>query len=98
MDDLLEHDLEVRRAGLEDIAAVAAMCHNLWPDASIEEHAQELRTLLAGKAPGNLPTLVFLAQQPDGQLVGFVEVGLRSHADGCDPSHAIGFIEGWYVA
>ena len=29
--------------------------------------------------------------------MGFLEVDLRSHADGCDPSHAVGFIEGWYV-
>jgi aminoglycoside 6'-N-acetyltransferase I len=30
-------------------------------------------------------------------LIGFLEVGLRSHADGCDTSHAVGFIEGWYI-
>jgi aminoglycoside 6'-N-acetyltransferase I len=31
------------------------------------------------------------------QLIGFIEVGLRSHADGCDESHTVGFLEGWYV-
>jgi len=31
-------------------------------------------------------------------LIGFVEVGLRSHADGCDPSQPVGYIEGWFVA
>jgi aminoglycoside 6'-N-acetyltransferase I len=31
-------------------------------------------------------------------VVGFIEAGLRSHADGCDPSHPVGFVEGWYVA
>jgi aminoglycoside 6'-N-acetyltransferase I len=31
-------------------------------------------------------------------LVGFVEVDLRSHADGCNPSQPVGYIEGWYVA
>ena len=31
------------------------------------------------------------------QLIGFIEVGLRSHADGCNESHAVGFLEGWYV-
>jgi len=29
--------------------------------------------------------------------VGFLEVGLRSHADGCNPSRPVGYIEGWYV-
>jgi aminoglycoside 6'-N-acetyltransferase I len=27
-----------------------------------------------------------------------VEAGLRSHADGCDESHEVGYIEGWFVA
>lgn len=31
-------------------------------------------------------------------LVGFLEVDLRSHADGCNPSQPVGYIEGWYVA
>lgn len=44
-----------------------------------------------------LPAEVLVAHQADGRLIGFVEVGLRSHADGCDPSHPVGFIEGWYV-
>jgi aminoglycoside 6'-N-acetyltransferase I len=30
-------------------------------------------------------------------LVGFLEAGLRSHADGGNPACAVGFIEGWYV-
>lgn len=74
------------------------MCHRLWPEASVSEHTQELAPLLAGKAPGNLPAIILLAQEPDGRVVGFIEVGLRSHADGCDPSRPVGYIEGWYVA
>jgi aminoglycoside 6'-N-acetyltransferase I len=91
-------DLVVRQAGPEDLAVLAAMCHHLWPDATVEEHAQTLMPFLAGNAPGNLPTIVLLAQQATGQCVGFIEVGLRSHADGCNASHPVGFIEGWYVA
>ena len=30
-------------------------------------------------------------------LAGFIEVGLRSHADGCDMAQPVGFVEGWYV-
>lgn len=37
------------------------------------------------------------SQDHDDSLIGFIEVSLRSHADGCDPSHPVGFIEGWYV-
>ena len=31
-------------------------------------------------------------------MVGFLQVDLRSHADGCNPSQPVGYIEGWYVA
>jgi aminoglycoside 6'-N-acetyltransferase I len=30
--------------------------------------------------------------------LGFAEVDLRSHADGCDPARPVGYLEGWYVA
>lgn len=93
-----EQNLVVRRAGPEDLPLVAAMCHALWPEACIEEHAQDLKPLLEGKAPGYLPGVIFLAEHAGGQPVEFIEVDLRSHADGCDPSHPVGYIEGWYVA
>jgi len=44
------------------------------------------------------PIEIFVADKSDGTLVGFVEVDLRSHADGCNPSKPVGYIEGWYVA
>ena len=31
------------------------------------------------------------------QTLGFAEVDLRSHADGCDPARPVGYLEGWYV-
>lgn len=89
----------VRQAGPEDIGHVAAMCHELWPDARVEEHAAGFLPILEGKAPGHLPGVILLAEESDRQQpIGFVEVSLRSHADGCDPSHCVGYIEGWYVA
>ena len=74
------------------------MHQDLWPGSSVEEHIRELTRLLAGKAPGAFPTAVLVAQEPQGRIVGFVEVGVRSHADGCDPSRPVGYLEGWYVA
>jgi len=87
----------IRRAEPQDSGELAAMCHSLWPDLSAAEHAVELAPFLAGKPPGNLPAIVLLAQESKGHILGFIEVGLRSHADGCDPSRPVGFIEGWYV-
>lgn len=45
-----------------------------------------------------MPLTIFVAEGSDGILVGFLQVDLRSHADGCNPSQPVGYIEGWYVA
>ena len=74
------------------------MRHSLWPDSSVSEHARDAAPLLSGQAPGYLPAVILLAEEVDGRLVGFIEVGLRSHADGCDASHPVGYVEGWFVA
>ena len=39
---------------------------------------------------------VFVAQRDGGGLCGFVEVGERSHADGCI-TNPVAYLEGWYV-
>ena len=69
----------------------------LWPESSAEEHAQELELILSGRFHAVMPLVIFVAQASDGKLTGFLEVGLRSCADGCDASHAVGYVEGWYV-
>jgi aminoglycoside 6'-N-acetyltransferase I len=89
--------LVVRRAELEDLSEVAEMCHRLWPEAGAAEHAEDMAPLLAGKPPGALPAVVLLAQESKSRIVGFIEVGLRSHADGCKSFRPVGYIEGWYV-
>jgi aminoglycoside 6'-N-acetyltransferase I len=68
----------------------------LWPSSSAAEHAQELMPFLEGTTSYPFPLENFIAEA-SGQLVGFLEVDLRSHADGCDPFHPVGYIEGWYV-
>jgi aminoglycoside 6'-N-acetyltransferase I len=39
---------------------------------------------------------VFVAEREDGSVAGFVEVGARPYADGCDTS-PVGYIEAWFV-
>ena len=90
-------DICVRMARPEDREPLARLRAALWPESSAEEHAQDLRSILDGKAPGQLP-LIELVAEDCKELVGFAEVGLRSVADGCNPSHAVGYLEGWYVA
>lgn len=87
----------VRAAEPQDVQNIAKMFHALWPGASVEEHAREVRSLLSTRVSGGLPAEILLAEHGQGDAIGFLEVGMRSHADGCDPKHRVGYIEGWYV-
>jgi aminoglycoside 6'-N-acetyltransferase I len=91
-------DIFIRRAHLSDCDQLARMCEALWPDACAEEHARELALILEGKPVTTLPLIILVADVGDRMLAGFLEVDLRSHADGCNPSRPVGYIEGWYVA
>jgi aminoglycoside 6'-N-acetyltransferase I len=86
----------VRAARLVDSDAIARMCAALWPDASAKEHGREVLQKIQGRGVSTLPVTIFVADA-EAQLIGFAVVGLRSHADGCEESHAVGFLEGWYV-
>jgi aminoglycoside 6'-N-acetyltransferase I len=86
----------VRLGVLADLDAVSRLFCALWPDGSRAEHQEEARAILAGSPPSTLPLVVFVAEA-GGAVVAFIEVGLRSHADGCDTRRPVGFIEGWLV-
>jgi aminoglycoside 6'-N-acetyltransferase I len=90
-------DIVIRLARTSDWNQLSHMRADLWPESSADEHASDLMPILDGHAGLILPVLNLVAEAANAQLVGFIEAGLRSHADGCDPSHAVGFIEGWYV-
>jgi len=89
--------IHIRPAQHADLSQLAALCVLLWPEGSVEEHRAELATSLATGMNGTLPAAVFVAHDDAGALIGFLEVGLRSHADGCDTAQPVGFIEGWFV-
>ena len=93
-------NVQIRPARATDVDQLARLCEALWPQSSAEEHAQELRVKLGDEAATHLtmPLTIFVTVGLDGLLVGFLEVGLRSHADGCNPIQPVGYIEGWYVA
>jgi aminoglycoside 6'-N-acetyltransferase I len=90
--------VRIRNAEPRDCLELATLRHDLWPESSVDEHAEELRAALSGSSPGTLPSVILVAEGEDGRLAGFVEAGLRSHADGCDPACPVGYLEGWYVA
>jgi aminoglycoside 6'-N-acetyltransferase I len=89
---------QIRLATPADCESLSRLCQALWPESSAEEHARKLAGVLADKRNGTMPAVVLVAETTGGALAGFLEVGLRSHADGCDPKRPVGFLEGWYVA
>lgn len=91
-------DVSIREAQNGDEAQLAAMMAALWPDGSLREHQSEAEALIRTRMSGTLPATFFVAAPADGELAGFIQVGLRSHADGCETERAVGFIEGWFVA
>jgi aminoglycoside 6'-N-acetyltransferase I len=89
--------VRVRQAQVEDAREIAVMCALLWPESSAAEHGEEIEKVLVSGAYGTMPAAIFVSCDDDGRLTGFLEVSLRSHADGCDPSRPVGFVEGWFV-
>jgi aminoglycoside 6'-N-acetyltransferase I len=90
-------NFHVRLAQGTDVPELAQMRALLWPDGSVEEHRKELSSAFSGEAASTLPTATFVAVGESGALIGFLEAGLRSHADGCDTARPVGFVEGWFV-
>lgn len=63
----------------------------LWPYAPAEYLTSDMDERLADPHYA-----VFLASNPDGRQVAFLEARLRDYAEGCETS-PVGYIEAWYV-
>lgn len=57
--------------------------------------AEALDAAALSRSAGVLPAP---SSENNRELLGFLETGLRSHAEGCDPALPAGYVEGWYVA
>ena len=64
----------------------------LWPSTRTEEHELETAEMLRNPDQH----AVFLSVAEDGNLEGFIELQIRSYAEGCGPG-PVPCIEGWYV-
>ncbi len=87
----------VRAAIERDLRQIVSLGMALWPDEPGPEIDEHMRATLAGLPRSTLPLTLFVVEDSNDRLIGFIEVGLRSHADGCDGRQPVGFIEGWYV-
>ncbi len=89
--------LSIREAKSGEEGAVAAIMALLWPDGTVDEHLRDSVAIVRSGMSGSLPGAILLALDAGVTPVGFLQVGLRSHAVGCDSSRPVGFIEGWFV-
>jgi aminoglycoside 6'-N-acetyltransferase I len=87
----------IRQAKPGDWRQLAAMRALLWPDASEQEHLAELEAGQSRLGQPQFPVVTLVSEDECGALTGYLEVGLRSHADGCDTRQPVGFVEGWFV-
>ena len=84
--------MHVRAAEPADAAAWEGIRQQLWPSPP-GEHAAEVGTFFGGERQD--PMEVLLAVD-GGEVLGFAEVSIRSHAEGCRPGR-IAYLEGWFV-
>lgn len=87
----------VRPTREADLADLAGLRVELWPEGAFEEHLSELPEWLADGGCCSFVAVAGGAGDADDEIVGFVEGRLRSHADGCGTG-PVGYLEGWYVA
>ena len=80
----------IREAIGSDAAEIHRMRCTLLPD---EEHENETARYFAQRRDDEV---ILVAISEDGTANGFVEVGSRSFAEGCESS-PVAYIEGWYV-
>lgn len=83
--------MKVREVEEADFAAWAAMRHRLWPDEDAEELARETREF----GTMDPPCAAFIAETA-ASLVGFIEVGVRSYAEGA-PTGPAAYVEAVWV-
>jgi aminoglycoside 6'-N-acetyltransferase I len=81
----------IRRATHEDKAGWLRLRQELWPDAP-----REYLTFDMDQRLSDANYAIFVAARGDGELVAFLESGLREYGEGCETS-PVGYIEAWYV-
>ena len=81
----------VRSIKSEDWAKWLRLRLALWPHCARERHESEMSAILRD----HKGAAAIVSTRDEGKLCGFVEVTIRSFAEGCK-SRPVGYIEGWY--
>lgn len=84
--------MKIRPISPADQPEWVRMRHSLWPEEA-EDHQRETAQYFA---QADESQMTFVLERLDQRLGGFIEVGQRNYAEGCE-SLPVAFIEGWYV-
>ena len=87
--------MEIRPVKPADRDEWVRMRAKLYPDCHPEEIDEWFEFAEAG-GTHRVGVAVLVAVRGDGTLAGFVELGSRNYAEGCESS-PVAFLEGWYV-
>lgn len=87
------HPHPVREVQPSDRPEWVRMRFGLWPHHTVEEHEADLATM-PGEHNRDLAA-VFVAPREGGGLRGFLEMSIRSYAEGCDGPTP--YVEGWFT-
>lgn len=81
----------IRRVEQNDFKQWYQLRIALWPDATQPEDERDMQECLTNDAMAT-----FVAEDANGDLVGFLETNIRYYAESC-LTRNVGYIEGWYV-
>jgi aminoglycoside 6'-N-acetyltransferase I len=84
----------IREATEDDSSAWVEMRTALWPESG-DDFRAELAQYFAGDSIDIAEA--FVIEADDGSLAGFIELNIRSYAEG-SRSPRVPYVEGWYVA
>jgi aminoglycoside 6'-N-acetyltransferase I len=91
----VDREMLIRPIEPADADAWGAMRARLWPAEDAAQLSREARSYVAGSKVATLDA-AWIAQDSAARLVGFIELSVRPHSDGCD-SMPVPHIEAWYV-
>ncbi len=87
--------MDIRTVNESDRAEWARMRSRLYSGPDIQEIDDWYEAASSG-GTSLVGVAVLVADRGDGSLAGFVEIGSRPYAEGCETS-PVAYLEGWYV-
>ena len=87
--------MEIRAVKQSDRAEWARMRAQLYSSPNLQEIDDWYEATKSGGTT-LVGVAVLVAERGDGSLAGFVELGSRPYAEGCETS-PVAYLEGWYV-